>query len=105
MNASASAQGLIVENYNTLSNKTLSPIKHSLQLNALEMYGIVVQHRRFIRAGTLTSYRVWRWIAFQKKSDSLQNRPMELLVICELYLKQRLLLDQKDNVNIHCSHP
>ena len=53
----------------------------------------------------LTSYGVWRWIAFQKKSDSWRNRPMELLVICELYLKQRLLLDQKDNVNIHCSHP
>ena len=46
-------QELIVENYNALSNKTLSPIKRSLQLNALEIYGIVVQRWRFIRAGTL----------------------------------------------------
>ena len=35
--------------------KIISPslIKRSLQLNALEIYGIVVQRRRFIRAGTL----------------------------------------------------
>jgi len=32
----------------------LSPIKRSLQLNALEIYGVAVQRRRFIRAGTLT---------------------------------------------------
>lgn len=32
-----------------------SLIKRSLQLNALEIYGVVVQRRRFIRAGTLTT--------------------------------------------------
>jgi len=41
------ARGLIVENYNALSNK------RSLQLNALKFYGIVVQRRRFIRVATL----------------------------------------------------
>jgi len=32
---------------------TPSLIKRSIQLNALEIYGVVVQHRRFIRAGML----------------------------------------------------
>ena len=41
--------GIQEKDYNALSNK------RSLQLNALEIYGIVVQRQRFIRAGTLFS--------------------------------------------------
>jgi len=37
---------------------TPSLIKRSLQLNALEISGVVIQRRRFIRVGTLFTYIV-----------------------------------------------
>jgi len=48
---------------------TPSLIKRSLQLNALEIYDVVVQRRRFIRPGTLFFFGARRFQKFADKNE------------------------------------